>query len=67
MDEQDLKIPEIEEPKTSMVGFKVSENDKELIDEFCKERNYRVSAFCRVAVLTHMKNTLREEKENGER
>lgn len=67
MNEQDLKIPEIEEPKNSQVGFKVSESDKDLITEFCEERNYRISAFCRVAVLTHMKNILRKEKENGER
>ena len=62
MEETDLKIPEIESPKTEMVGFKVDEDDKRLITEFCEKRNYRVSAFCRVAVLTYMKNELREEK-----
>lgn len=62
MDENDLQIPEIENPKTSMIGFKVNEQDKELVTEFCLERNYRVSAFCRVAVLSYIKEKLKDGK-----
>jgi hypothetical protein len=59
---EELTIPEIESPKTSMIGFKCNEEDKQNIIDFCEENNYRVSAFCRVAVLTYINKNLKKKK-----
>ena len=55
-----MKIPEKENPKKFSMGFKVSADDKQLIEKFVEDKNYRMSAFLRVAVLSYIKNE--EEK-----
>ena len=59
---KDFDIPEITAPKNDSVCFKVSAEDKEIITQFCEENNWRVSAFCRVAVLSTIKNAIEKEK-----
>jgi len=57
-----MKIPEIEEPKNKALSFKCSTKEKKIIEKFCKEKNYRLSAFCRVAVLSYIKNSKKGKK-----
>ena len=49
-----MSIPEIDEPKNLTMGFKVNKKDKELIEKYAKDKNYRLSAFLRVAVLSYI-------------
>ena len=37
-------------PRREGINFKVSEKEKEDIYKFCKDNNFRVSAFCRVVI-----------------
>jgi O-succinylbenzoate synthase len=52
----EIIIPEKDDPKLYSVSFKVSATDKEIIENFCEENNYRVSAFCRVVILEYIRN-----------
>ena len=64
MDE--LKIPEIEDPKIIQQCFKVGKSDDKIINDYCKAMNYRKSAFMRVAVLKYIKdNPIPQDKLNG--
>jgi len=38
------------------INFKVSEKEKEDIYKFCRDNNFRVSAFCRVAIAEAIRN-----------
>ena len=53
---KDPRIPEIDEPKIHMMGFRVSLSDKKLIEDFAAENNYRLSAMMRVAVLSYIRD-----------
>lgn len=62
MKKSEIVIPEIDQPKTSMIGFKVNAEDKELIYDWCKENNYRISAAIRVIVLDHIRKDIEAKK-----
>ena len=53
-----IAIPEKTNPKIAVIGFKCSTDEKAAIVEFCDTNNYRVSAFCRVAVLTYINDVV---------
>ncbi len=53
---KDIVIPETEQPKVDMIGVRVSKGDKQIIETYCKTKNYRPSAFMRVLALGHIKN-----------
>ena len=54
------EILELVDPKNKVLSFKVSEEDKNYITKFCEEKQWRLSAFLRVSVLSHIKR-LKEE------
>ena len=55
-----LEIPEMDDPKIATVAFKCTPKDKEIIIKFCEDNKYRLSAFCRVAVLNHINDELKK-------
>ncbi len=57
-----MRIPEIDTPKTKSITFKCSDEEKEIIEKFCKSKNFRVSAFCRVACMLHIKKDKKKGK-----
>ena len=59
-----MKIPEIDEPKIKALNFKCSEKEHKIIMNYCEKKNYRFSAFCRVAVLKHIKD---DKKKKGKK
>ena len=52
---------ELTDPKVKVLTFKVSEKDRQEIIKFCEDRGWRLSAFLRVAVQSHMRR-LEDEK-----
>ncbi len=57
-----IEIAELTTPKLDVVSFKVSKEEKEFIVEYCNMKNFRMSAMCRVAVLNHINNRLKDEQ-----
>ena len=51
------------EPKNRTIPFKVSDRKRKEILHFCKERNWNVGAFCRVAVEESMASVVARESE----
>jgi len=58
----DLYIPETDAPKVEILSFGISKEDKQYVKDFVARNNYRMSAFLRVAVLTHIRNAEKEGK-----
>ena len=58
-----IVILEKQKPKVHIVCFKVNEDEKRFIKEFCDLKDYRLSAAMRVLVLQGINDVL--EKENG--
>ena len=52
---------ELTKPKVKVLTFKVSEEDRAEIIKFCEDRGWRMSAFLRVSVQSHMKRLLDEK------
>ena len=42
-------------PRPESINFKTTKEEKEDIYKFCKDRNFRVSAFCRVVIAEAIK------------
>ena len=57
------EILELQSPKPQSMVFKVSKEDKAEIIKFCEDKGFRMSAFLRVAVQSHMQ-TMKDEDEN---
>ncbi len=49
------------EDKTTSVTFKVTPKMKREIEDFCKERNWKLSAFIRVAIVESMEKVAGNE------
>ena len=43
-------------PRPEAINFKVTKEEREDIHKFCKDRNFRVSAFCRVVIAEAIKS-----------
>jgi len=50
-----------EAPKTAKIMFKVSDEKSEQIKNFCRDRDWKLSAFIRVAIEESMVKVLKEE------
>lgn len=55
------EILELTQPKVEALSFKVSEDDKKMILQFCEDREFRLSAFLRVSVLKNIKEFEKED------
>ena len=64
---EELVIPEKTKPKHESITFKCSTEDKASMVEFCDERNYRMSAFLRVAVLSYMNKQIKKDNKKGKK
>lgn len=55
------------EPKNETIPFKVSKTKKNEILQFCKDRNFKLGAFVRVAVEESMASIVARENEKKEK
>ena len=53
---------ELSDPKTEILGFKVSKADKQAIQDYVERKGWRMSAFLRVSVLKNMLEEIENEK-----
>ena len=51
MKKERLAIPEIDSPKIYTFAVKVSAEEKEIIEEYCENKKFRISPFLRVTAL----------------
>ena len=63
MNKKKLVIPEIESPKIYTLAVKVSAEEKEIIEEYCESKKYRVSPFLRVTALQKIMDEMGDKNE----